>query len=297
MPAWKNITLNIVKGDLNKMSDSISKINRVLSITIVDRIDEPDSKWFNEDGEIQALDGKSHLIKILISASVSSNALNKEIRTKLNDTSITILKEEIFEDRDWIQHSKNQFREINITDNLTILPPWVAKKNKDNISIIIEPGSGFGTGSHPTTQLCLKWINKNIESNSTMLDYGCGSGILSISANKLGYLDVTGIDNDKQALLNAERNLSLNSAKVNFFHSENYNYEKQYDVTIANILLNSIIKLKDKLISSLKPNGTLILSGILEEQGSKLIEVFSPDIATSIIDRKEGWLLIKGKKD
>ena len=297
MPAWKNITLNIVKGDLNKMSDSISQINRVLSITIVDRMDEPDSKWFDEDGEIQALDGKSHLIKILTSASFSSNALNKEIRKKLNDTSITILKEEIFEDRDWIQHSKNQFREINITDNLTILPPWVAKKNKDNISIIIEPGSGFGTGSHPTTQLCLKWINKNIESNSTMLDYGCGSGILSISANKLGYLDVTGIDNDKQALLNAERNLSLNSAKVNFFHSENYNYEKKYDVTIANILLNTIIKLKDKLISSLKPNGTLILSGILEEQGSKLIEVFSSDISISIIDGKEGWLLIKGKKD
>ena len=297
MPAWKNITLNIVKGDLNKMSDSISQINRVLSITIVDRMDEPDSKWFDEDGEIQALDGKSHLIKILTSASFSSNALNKEIRKKLNDTSITILKEEIFEDRDWIQHSKNQFREINITDNLTILPPWVAKKNKDNISIIIEPGSGFGTGSHPTTQLCLKWIKKNIKSNSTMLDYGCGSGILSIAANKLGYLDVTGIDNDKQALLNAERNLSLNSAKVNFFHSENYNYEKQYDVTIANILLNTIIKLKDKLISSLKPNGTLILSGILEEQGSKLIEVFSSDISISIIDGKEGWLLIKGKKD
>ena len=297
MPAWKNITLNIVKGDLNKMSDSISQINRVLSITIVDRIDEPDSKWFDEDGEIQALNGKSHLIKILTSASVSSNALNKEIRKKLNDTSITILKEEIFEDRDWIQHSKNQFREINITDNLTILPPWVAKKNKDNISIIIEPGSGFGTGSHPTTQLCLKWIKKNIESNSTMLDYGCGSGILSIAANKLGYLDVTGIDNDKQALLNAERNLSLNAAEVNFFYSENYNYEKKYDVTIANILLNTIIKLKDKLISSLKPNGTLILSGILEEQGSKLIEVFSSDISISIIDGKEGWLLIKGKKD
>ena len=297
MPAWKNITLNIVKGDLNKMSDSISQINRVLSITIVDRIDEPDSKWFDEDGEIQALDGKSHLIKILTSASVSSNALNKEIRKKLNDTSITILKEEIFEDRDWIQHSKNQFREINITDNLTILPPWVAKKNKDNISIIIEPGSGFGTGSHPTTQLCLKWIKKNIKSNSTMLDYGCGSGILSIAANKLGYLDVTGIDNDKQALLNAERNLSLNAAEVNFFYSENYNYEKKYDVTIANILLNTIIKLKDKLISSLKPNGTLILSGILEEQGSKLIEVFSSDISISIIDGKEGWLLIKGKKD
>ena len=294
MPAWKNITLDILKGDLNEISESISEINRVLSITIIDRIDEPDSKWFDEDGKKQALNGKSHLIKILTSASVSSNILNKEICIKLDDPSITILTEEIFEDRDWIQHSKNQFREINITENLTILPPWVAKKNEDNSSIIIEPGSGFGTGSHPTTQLCLKWIEKNIEPDSTMLDYGCGSGILSIAANNLGCLEVTGIDNDKQALLNAERNMSLNSADVTFFHSENYDYEKHYDITVANILLNTIIRLKERLVSSLKPEGTLILSGILEDQASSVIDTFRNEMTISIIDQDEGWLLMKG---
>ena len=294
MPAWKNITLDIPKGDLNEISESISEINRVLSITIIDRIDEPDSKWFDEDGKKQALNGKSHLIKILTSASVSSNILNKEICLKLEDPSITILTEEIFEDRDWIQHSKNQFREINITENLTILPPWVAKKNEDNSSIIIEPGSGFGTGSHPTTQLCLKWIEKNIEPDSTMLDYGCGSGILSIAANNLGCLKVTGIDNDKQALLNAERNMSLNSADVTFFHSESYDYEKHYDITVANILLNTIIRLKERLVSSLKPEGTLILSGILEDQASSVIDTFRNEMTISIIDQDEGWLLMKG---
>ena len=177
---------------------------------------------------------------------------------------------------------------------MTILPPWVAKKNEDNSSIIIEPGSGFGTGSHPTTQLCLKWIEKNIESDSTMLDYGCGSGILSIAANNLGCLEVTGIDNDKQALLNAERNMSLNSADVTFFHSENYDYEKHYDITIANILLNTIIRLKERLISSLKPGGTLILSGILEDQASSVIDTFRNEMTISIIDQDEGWLLMKG---
>ena len=296
MPAWKNITLDIPEGDLNEISESISEINRVLSITIIDRIDEPNSKWFDEDGKKQALNGKSHLIKILTSASVNSNTLNKEICLKLDDSSITILSEEIFEDRDWIQHSKNQFREINITKNLTILPPWVAKKNENISSIIIEPGSGFGTGSHPTTQLCLKWIEKNIEPDSTMLDYGCGSGILSIAANNLGCLKVTGIDNDKQALLNAERNMTLNSANVNFLHSKNYNYEKQYDVTVANILLNTIIQLKGELISSLKPGGTLILSGILEDQASSIIDVFRNEMIISIVDQNEGWLLMKGQK-
>ena len=294
MPAWKNITLDIPKGDLNEISESISEINRVLSITIIDRIDEPDSKWFDEDGKKQTLNGKSHLIRILTSASVSSNILNEEICLKLEDPSITILTEEIFEDRDWIQHSKNQFKEINITDNLTILPPWVAKKNEDSSSIIIEPGSGFGTGSHPTTQLCLKWIEKNIKPDSTMLDYGCGSGILSIAANNLGCLKVTGIDNDKQALLNAERNMSLNSADVTFYHSENYNYEKQFNITVANILLNTIIQLKERLIASLKPEGTLILSGILEDQASSIIDTFRNEMTISIIDQDEGWLLMKG---
>ena len=263
MPAWKNITLDIPKGDLNEISESISEINRVLSITIIDRIDEPDSKWFDEDGKKQALNGKSHLIKILTSASVSSNILNKEICLKLDDPSITILTEEIFEDSDWIQHSKNQFKEINITDNLTMLPPWVAKKNEDSSSIIIEPGSGFGTGSHPTTKLCLKWIEKNIKPDYQLLDYGCGSGILSIAAAKLGCSKIDGIENDHQALANAERNKSLNSSNVNFFHSDTYVQKKDYDLNVANILLNPTIQLKEKLISSLKHALTLILSGIL----------------------------------
>ena len=193
MPAWKNITLDIPKGDLNEISESISEINRVLSITIIDRIDEPDSKWFDEDGKKQALNGKSHLIKLLTSASVSSNILNKEICLKLDDPSITILTEE-------------------------------------------------------------------------------------------------------QALLNAERNMLLNSADVTFFHSENYNYEKHYDITIANILLNTIIRLKERLISSLKPGGTLILSGILEDQASSIIDTFRNEMTISIIDQDEGWLLMKGQK-
>ena len=214
MPAWKNITLDIPKGDLNSISEKISEINRVLSITITDKIDEPNSKWFDEDGNQQPLLGETHLMKLLTSASINSELLNNDIRKKLEDETINILKEEIFEDRDWIQHSKNQFREIKITDTLRILPPWVADKNENGTSIIIDPGSGFGTGSHPTTQLCLKWIEKNNDPNSSLIDYGCGSGILSIAANKFGYGRVVGVDNDHQALLNAERNKDLNSSDI-----------------------------------------------------------------------------------
>lgn len=296
MPAWKNITLDIPKGDLNSISEKISEINRVLSITITDKIDEPNSKWFDEGGKQQPLLGETHLMKLLTSASINSELLNNDIRKKLEDETINILKEEIFEDRDWIQHSKNQFREIKITDTLRILPPWVADKNKNGTSIIIDPGSGFGTGSHPTTQLCLKWIEKNNDPNSSLIDYGCGSGILSIAADKFGYNRVVGVDNDHQALLNAERNKDLNSSDIVFFHSDDYNDNEFYDITVANILLNTIISLRETLISSLKENGILILSGILEEQASDIIDAFKSDMFLSIVDHQEGWLLMKGKK-
>ena len=296
MPAWKNITLDIPKGDLNSISEKISEIKRVLSITITDKIDEPNSKWFDEGGKQQPLLGETHLMKLLTSASINSELLNNDIRKKLEDETINILKEEIFEDRDWIQHSKNQFREIKITDTLRILPPWVADKNKNGTSIIIDPGSGFGTGSHPTTQLCLKWIEKNNDPNSSLIDYGCGSGILSIAADKFGYNRVVGVDNDHQALLNAERNKDLNSSDIVFFHSDDYKHNESYDITVANILLNTIISLRETLISSLKENGILILSGILEEQASDIIDAFKSDMFLSIVDQQEGWLLMKGKK-
>ena len=296
MPAWKNITLNIPKGDLNQISEKISEINRVLSITILDRTEEVDSRWFDENEAIQDLDGKTHLIRLLTSASVDSNIINKDICKKLDVDVIEVLNEEIFEDRDWIQYSKSQFREIHITNNLTVLPPWVVDKNQNGVSIIIEPGSGFGTGSHPTTKLCLKWIDNNISSDCQILDYGCGSGILSIAAEKLGCSKVDGIDNDHQALVNAERNKTLNSSNVNFFHSDNYIQKDEYDITVANILLNTIVLLKEKLVSSLKPGGTLILSGILEDQASSIIDTFRNEMMIRIIDQKEGWLLMKGQK-
>ena len=296
MPAWKNITLNIPEGDLNQISEKISEINRVLSITILDRTNEVDSRWFDENEAIQDLDGKTHLIRLLTSASVDSNIINKDICKKLDVDVIEVLNEEIFEDRDWIQYSKSQFREINITNNLTVLPPWVVDKNQNGVSIIIEPGSGFGTGSHPTTKLCLKWIDNNISSDCQILDYGCGSGILSIAAEKLGCSKVDGIDNDHQALVNAERNKTLNSSNVNFFHSDNYIQKDEYDITVANILLNTIVLLKEKLVSSLKPGGTLILSGILEDQASSIIDTFRNEMMIRIIDQKEGWLLMKGQK-
>ncbi len=297
MPAWKNITLSLPEQDLIIVSDKISTIRRVLSITIIDRLPENKSEWFDQSDELHNLKGETHLIQLLVSAVTESQELVNDICMLINENSIEIISEEIFEDRDWIQHSKNQFREVIISDSFRIIPPWIADKGFSGKTILIEPGSGFGTGTHPTTQLCLKWIEKHLAKGTNILDYGCGSGILSIASHKLGAKTVLGIDNDHQALRNAERNKSLNSADIELQHSNDYKIKMKFDIVIANILLKTIISLKDILLSSLKPKSKLLLTGILKDQALELINSFAPEISLNIFDEQEDWLLFYGEKN
>ena len=296
MPAWKNITLNLPRQNLMIVSDKISTIRRVLSITIIDRLPENKSEWFDQQNDSQNLKGETHLIQLLVSAVTESKDLVNDISMLINENSIEIISEEIFEDRDWIQHSKNQFKEVLISDSFRIIPPWIADKCFSGKTILIEPGSGFGTGTHATTQLCLKWMGKHLVKGTNILDYGCGSGILSIAAHKLGAKTVLGIDNDYQALRNAERNKSLNSADIDLLHSSNYKTKMKFDIVIANILLKTIISLKENLLTSLKPKSNLLLSGILKDQAIELISNFAPEISLNIFDEQEGWLLLYGEK-
>jgi len=297
MPAWKNITLSLLGQDLMIVSDEISTIRRVLSITIIDRLPEKKSEWFDQSDESQNLKGETHLMQLLVSAVTESQDLVNDICMLTNNNSIEIISEEIFEDRDWIQHSKNQFREVLISDSLRIIPPWIADNGFTGKTILIEPGSGFGTGTHPTTQLCLKWMEKHLTKGASILDYGCGSGILSIASHKLGAKNVIGIDNDHQALRNAERNKSLNSSDIDLLHSNDYVIKMKFDIVIANILLKTIISLKDILLSSLKPKSKLLLTGILKDQALELINSFAPEISLNIFDEQEDWLLFYGEKN
>ena len=297
MPAWKNITLSLPGQDLRKISDKILAIKRILSMTIIDRLPVNQSDWFDQPGEKKMLKGKTHLIQLLVSAMTESKDLVKDIGSLINDNSIKIITEEIFEDQDWIQHSKNQFSEIIISEGLRIIPPWIADKGFSGKTIMIEPGSGFGTGSHPTTQLCIKWMETHLSSNVSVLDYGCGSGILSIVSKMLGAKTVLGIDNDYQALRNAKRNKELNPAEIDLLHTSDYKKTIKFDIVIANILLKTIISLKETLLTSLNPNGKLLLTGILKDQAIELISAFSPEISLSIIGEQEGWVLFYGENN
>ena len=224
---------------------------------------------------------------------MTSDLLKNDLLKKLEDETINILKEEIFEDRDWIQHSKNQFREIKITDTLRILPPWVADKNKNGTPIIIDPGSGFGTGTHPTTQLCLKWLQNDDMSGDSLLDYGSGSGVLAITAKKLGASFVEGIEVDPKAIDNANHNAMLNGVDIHFHKTEESLKDDRYDNVIANILSDTIINISPNLKKLTRKR--LALSGILIDQVERVIDAYSDWICLKVSVEIDNWVLLDGE--
>ena len=291
MKVWKNITLNLPEHDLSLVSEQLSDLD-IASITIKDKRNEIESDWFEDTENPTTLNGDTHNIVLLIHGDTIVNDLLSKIRLKLNLDYSPDYTEEIFEDKDWTTYTQSQFSAIQISESLRIVPPWGAHSPFDGESIIIQPGSGFGTGTHPTTQLCLKWMESNVKGGESVLDYGCGSGILSITATKLGAGSVKGIEIDPQAIHNANRNNELNQTTIPFIHADNYKPKEKYQIVIANILLSVLIRLASKLsdITGKK----LVLSGILENQTSEIQEAFDPWIQLKLKDEMDGWVLLEG---
>ena len=179
MKAWKNITLDLPGMDLRQVSEQLSILN-VASILIKDNRSELESDWFDDPENPALLTGDTHSIALLMESGKSVTELLAEIQRILNIDKTPDYTEEYIEDVDWVAYTQTLFKEIKISDSFRVVPPWEAEKKFNGKTIVIEPGRAFGTGSHPTTQLCLRWLETNLSIGDSLLDYGCGSGILSI---------------------------------------------------------------------------------------------------------------------
>jgi len=260
---------------------------------IKDKQREADSNWFDDPENPNPLSGDTHAVVLMIPGDQDVNQLIHEIQIILNLDRLPDYIEEIFEDRDWVTYTQSQFKEIRISDSFRIVPPWESKSYFDGQSIIIQPGSGFGTGTHPTTQLCLQWLENNLKGNESVLDFGCGSGILSIGAKLLGAGYVEGVENDQLAINNANRNNELNHTSIPFHHSDKFDANQKYDVVIANILSSILIRLATKIGPLI--GYKLVLSGILENQAENVIQAYSEWVNLSTQDELDGWALMAGQ--
>lgn len=198
-------------------------------------------------------------------------------------------------EQDWVRLTQSQFDPIRISERLWIVPSWHVAPDPAAINLELDPGLAFGTGSHPTTRLCLQWLEDNVAAGASVLDYGCGSGILGIAAAKFGAGEVLGIDIDPAALTAAADNAARNGVTLRLAPSS-APLTATFDRVVANILTNPLMLLAPLLTARLKTGGRLALSGVLESQAEQVITAYAPYLALRIGATHEGWVRLEGEK-
>ena len=196
-------------------------------------------------------------------------------------------------DQDWVRLTQQQFDPLQISRRLWIVPSWHDAPDPEAINIVLDPGLAFGTGSHPTTFLCLDWLDRYLQPGTRVIDYGCGSGILAIAAVKLGAVDVIGVDIDAQALQASRYNAQENGVKVRFVDTDAPDLEAA-DVVLANILSGPLRVLAPLLAGLTRSGGYMVLSGILEAQASELMSIYEQWFEMQPPVNREGWVRLEG---
>jgi ribosomal protein L11 methyltransferase len=220
------------------------------------------------------------------------------IEAALESSGVTALvgaSTERVEDADWVALTQRQFDPIRAGERLWIVPTWHAPPQPGAVNIVLDPGAAFGTGSHPTTRLCLAWLERHVKPGDTVLDYGCGSGILAIAALKLGARAAVAVDIDPLALQAARYNSQRNAVALEVVDAQ-HAFPGAALITIANILANPLRMLAPILASHTAPGGKIALCGILEEQASVVRSAYAPwaDLAPAARDGE--WVLLAGER-
>ncbi len=210
-------------------------------------------------------------------------------------------------DADWVRLTQAQFQPIQIGQRIWIVPSWHrgspdvppvsdgSEQAGEQVHIELDPGLAFGTGSHPTTHLCLQWLEHNIQGGETVLDYGCGSGILAIAARMLGAGDIQAVDIDEQAVQSTRYNAEVNGAQLRAMLPDELS-DGQFQVVVANILSNPLKVLAPMLSNRVAAGGHLVLSGVLERQAQEVAQAYAPWLEMEVWQARDGWVCLHGRR-
>lgn len=208
---------------------------------------------------------------------------------------------EILEDKDWEREWMQHYRPMQFGHRLWVCPSWLQPPRPDAINLFLDPGLAFGTGTHPTTALCLAALDALPLEGARIVDYGCGSGILAVAAGRLGADALLCVDNDPQALVATSANASRNGVADNSLRVAlpgDYDaaaWQESADVVIANILAGPLISLSPTLLALLRPGGTLLLSGLLASQADDVIAHYGPHAALTVAGEQDNWVCLQGR--
>ncbi|MDG2253077.1 MAG: 50S ribosomal protein L11 methyltransferase [Methylophilaceae bacterium] len=288
--AWTNLMIQTSADSAEKITDYLIELGAI-SASIQDKNLNQNNEEiiFGEPHDGPQQYWKENTISALFEENIEVDKIKKELENFLNHKIEAIISK--IEDQDWVKTSQDQFNPICIRDKLWIIPTWHSQELKNGINLILDPGLAFGTGSHPTTHLCIEWLIDNVKKNNQILDYGCGSGILAIAAKKIGCKSALGVDIDPQALIASKDNAKLNNVNIEFIESSEP-IEIKADLIVANILSSALSVLAPVLASYCRPGGIIALSGILETQEKKIKVIYQEWFDIIGVTKREGWVCI-----
>jgi len=288
---WIQLRLTIEKSFVTQLEDLLFE-NQALSVTCQDAEDQP----ILEPGVGETPLWDKVLMVVLYEGTIDTNLTLTHLKKDPLWDQVHSCRWEALEDKEWIRAWMDDYHPMQFGERLWICPSGQKAPQPDAINVFLDPGLAFGTGTHPTTALCLQWLDQNVQTGQKLIDYGCGSGVLAVAALKLGADSVLAIDYDPQALLatreNADRN-DIAKHRLDVVLPDHATLFKA-DGIIANILAETLTGLAETLASQVEAAGWIALSGILEHQASALVDLYSEwfDMSEPVVMGE--WVLLSG---
>ena len=300
--SWTEIVIDIARDHAESLSDALMEAGALsVSVEDADEGTAAERPLFGEPGMVpeQAAWERSRVVVLVESDTDAAQLIAQAIQLASLPAQLADLPFQLraVAEQDWVRLTQSQFEPIHIGKRIWVVPSWHAAPDPAALILELDPGLAFGTGSHPTTRLCMEWLELHAPQSASVLDYGCGSGILALLAKKLGATTVIGVDIDPQALESARFNNSRNNCEVDYFLPEQFNQQHAtatFAIVAANILSGPLKLMAPMLSSRIAAGGALVLSGVLAEQADEVIAAYAPYLHLSVWAERDGWVALSG---
>jgi len=295
--AYRECVLEVARDDAEALSEALFDLG-ALSVSVEDAdADTPEEQpLFGEPGhEPTRLAWNRSRVVALLADDADPALLVAAAANEIGLSPLPQYTVREVEEQDWVRVTQSQFEPIHIGEHIWVVPSWHDAPEPDAVVLELDPGLAFGTGSHPTTRLCMEWLEQHVQPAERTLDYGCGSGILAIVAKKLGAGETVGVDIDLNAVEASRYNAERNHVEATFALPDDAP-EGTFDLVVANILSNPLKLMAAMLCARVRPGGRLILSGVLERQAEEVAAAYASAIPLTVWRARDGWVCLHGVK-